>query len=223
MTKITEIPKIERPREKLIDRGAQSLKDEELLAVLLGSGVEGKNVIEVSKEILQKYPKAKLLKLSFEELSSIKGIGQAKACSILAAQEFIKRGLAVRDDILPVINSVEDIIAQAIYMREKSREHFMVIYLNGRNEMIYKKPMFVGTLNANLVHPREIFSLAFEKSASSVVFAHNHPSGDPEPSQADLEINKRLVEAGKIMGIDVLDHIVITKGKVYSFKENNLM
>lgn len=223
MAKISDMPKVERPREKLISRGVKGLKDEELLAVLLGSGVEGKNVIEVSRDILNKYPKAKLLKLSFKELSLIKGIGQAKACSILAAQEFIKRGLAVRDEILPVINSVEDIIAQTVYMREKAREHFMVIYLNGRNEMIYKKPMFVGTLNANLVHPREIFSLALEKSAASVVFAHNHPSGDSEPSGADIEITKRLQEAGKIMGIDVLDHVIITKTKVFSFKENKLM
>jgi len=223
MQKISEMPKIERPRERLINNGAQNLKDEELLAVLLGSGVEGKNVIEVSRDILQKYPKAKLLKLGFKDLSQIKGIGQAKACMILAAQEFIKRGLSVKDGILPVINSVNDIVAQAIYMREKQREHFMVIYLNGRNEMIYKKPMFVGTLNANLVHPREIFALALQQNAASVIFVHNHPSGEAEPSQADFEITKRLVEAGRIMGIEALDHIIITKTKFFSFKENKLI
>jgi DNA repair protein RadC len=221
--KIKDLPKFERPREKLILKGPQNLKDEELLAILLGTGVEGKNVIEIAKQILRKYSKKRLLKMKYEDLSKIKGIGPAKACTILAAQELIKRALKIQDEILPIINSVKDVIAQAVYMRDKTREHFMVIYLNARNEMIFKKPMFIGTLNASLVHPREIFQEALKQNAASVILVHNHPSGDPEPSEDDLEVTKRLVEAGKIMGIDILDHVIITKTKFFSFKERNLL
>ena len=223
MTKIKDLPKIERPREKLIQKGSQNLKDEELLAILLGTGVEGKNVLEVARQILKKYSKKRLLKMKYEDLSKIKGIGPAKACVILAAQELIKRALEIQEETLPLIQSVKDVVAQAVYMREKTREHLMAIYLNARSEMIFKKPMFIGTLNANLVHPREIFAEALRQNAASVILAHNHPSGDAEPSEDDLEITKRLIEAGKIMGIDVLDHIIITKTKVFSFKEKKLI
>jgi len=222
--KIKDIPKIERPREKLAARGPQNLKDEELLAILLGTGVEGKNVIEIAKQILNKYSKKRLLKLTYSDLSKIKGIGPAKACTILAAIELVKRGLKIGEATLPIIQSTKDVMAQAVYLRDRTREHLMTIYLNARNEMVWKKQStFIGTLNANLVHPREIFNEALEHNASSVILVHNHPSGDPEPSQDDLEITKRITEAGKIMGIDVLDHIIITKTKIFSFKENKLI
>jgi len=221
--KIKDLAKIERPREKLIAKGSKNLKDEELLAILLGTGVKGKNVIEVAKQILNKYSKKRLLKMQYDDLSKIKGIGPAKACTILAAVELIKRALNVQEETLPIIESIKDVLAQAVYLRDKTREHFMVIYLNARNEMIFKKPMFIGTLNANLVHPREIFNEALKQNAASVILVHNHPSGDCEPSEDDLTITKRLIEAGKIMGIDVLDHIIITKTKIFSFKENRLI
>ena len=224
MGKIKDLPKIERPREKLITKGSQNLKDEELLAILLGTGIKGKNVVEVSRQILKKYSKKRLLQLDYKDLSKIKGIGSAKACTILAAQELIKRALKIQDETLPIINSVKDVVAQAVYLRDKTREHLMTIYLNARNEMVWKKQsMFIGTLNANLVHPREIFKEALEHNAASVILVHNHPSGDSEPSQDDMEITKRIVEAGKIMGIDVLDHIIMTKTKVFSFKEKKLI
>ena len=221
--KLKNLPRIERPREKLIAKGPANLKDEELLAILLGTGTEGKNVIEVAKQILNKYSKKRLLKLNYIDLSKIKGVGPAKACTILAAQELVKRELKIGEATLPIIRSTKDVIAQAVYMRDKTREHLMVIFLNARNEMIYKKPMFIGTLNANLVHPREIFQEALKQNAASVILVHNHPSGDAEPSQDDLEITKRIVEAGKIMGIDVLDHVIITKNKTFSFKEQRLL
>jgi len=222
--KIKDLAKIERPREKLIAKGPKNLKDEELLAILLGTGIEGKNVIEVAKQILSKYPKRKLLKLDYNDLSKIKGIGPAKACSILAAAELIKRAMEIKEETLPTIESVKDVVAQAVYLRDKSREHLMAIYLNARNEMVWKKQsVFIGTLNANLVHPREIFQGALEHNAASVILVHNHPSGDAEPSEDDLEITKRIIEAGKVMGIDVLDHVIITKNKVFSFKEKKLI
>jgi len=223
MTKIKDLSKSERPREKLISKGPKNLKDEELLAILLGTGIKGKNVIEVAKQILRKYSKKRLLQLDYKDLSEIKGVGSAKACTILASQELVKRALKVRDETLPIIKSVKDVVAQAVYMRDKTREHLMVIYLNARNEMIFKKPMFIGTLNANLVHPREIFQEALKQNSASVILTHNHPSGDSEPSEDDIKTTKRIVEAGKIMGIDVLDHVIITKTKIFSFKENKLI
>jgi len=221
--RIKDLPKIERPREKLISKGTQNLKDEELLAILLRTGREGKNVLELARQVLTKYPKKRLLKMQYEDLIKIKGINSAKACTILAAIELVKRALEKGEETLPIIRSTKDVIAQAVYMRDKTREHLMTIYLNARNEMIFKKPMFIGTLNANLVHPREIFQEALKQNAASVILVHNHPSGDPEPSQDDLEITKRILEAGKIMGIDVLDHVIITKNKIFSFKEKKLI
>jgi len=221
--KIKELPYAERPRERLMEKGAKNLKDSELLAILLGSGLKQKNVLKLAEEILAKHPKKKMLNSDFRELAKIEGIGRAKACLILAAQELVKRTLAVKEDTLPSIRSINDIIAQAVYLREKQREHFLVLYLNGRGEMIFKKPMFVGTLNANLVHPREIFAVALRQNAASVIFVHNHPSGNPEPSASDITINKRLVEAGKIMGIPVIDHIILTKTKYFSFKQRKLV
>ncbi|MCL5010641.1 MAG: DNA repair protein RadC [Patescibacteria group bacterium] len=221
--KIKELPLAERPREKLAERGAKNLKDSELLAILLGSGNKGKNVLCLAEEIFGKYSKKKLLNLDFGGLSAIKGIGAAKACAILAGQELVKRALAIKEETLPSIRNINDIIAQAVYLREKQREHFLVLYLNGRGEMIFKKPMFVGTLNANLIHPREIFALALGNKAASVIFVHNHPSGNPEPSPSDLAVNKRLVEAGKIMGVGVIDHIILTKTSFFSFKQKRLM
>jgi len=221
--KLKSLPKIERPREKLISKGTQNLKDEELLAILLGTGIEGKNVIEVAKQILRKYSKKRLLKLTYSDLSKIKGIGPAKACAILAAAELVKRALKIGEETLPVIRSTKDVIAQVGYLREKLREHLVALYLNARNEMLFRKHIFIGTLDANIAHPREIFAEALRQNAASVILVHNHPSGDPEPSKADLEITKRILEAGKIMGIDVLDHIIITKNKVFSFKEKKLI
>lgn len=223
MSKLKEIPRIERPREKLISKGPQNLKDEELLAILLGTGIEGKNVIEVAKQILNKYSKKRLLKLTYNDLSKIKGIGPAKACTILAAAELVKRALKMGEATLPVVLSTKDVIAQVGYLRNKLREHLVAIYLNARNEMLFRKHVFIGTLDANIAHPREIFAEALRQNAASIILVHNHPSGDPEPSKADLEITKRIVEAGKIMGIDVLDHIIITKTKVFSFKDKKLI
>jgi len=221
--KIKDLPKVERPREKLISKGPENLKDEELLAILLRTGREGKNVLDLAKQVLNKYSKKRLLKMRYEDLIEVKGINEAKACTILAAAELVKRALKIQDESLPIVSSVKDVILQVSYLREKTREHLMAIYLNARNELLFRKHVFVGTLNANLVHPREIFQEALKQNAASVILVHNHPSGDPEPSEDDLEITKRILEAGKIMGIDVLDHVIITKSKVFSFKERKLI
>ncbi|MBU4579942.1 DNA repair protein RadC [Patescibacteria group bacterium] len=223
MSKIKDLPKHERPREKLIEKGVENLRDGELMAILLRTGIKGKNVLKVSEEILSKFPKKKLLSLDFQELSKIKGIGNGKACLLLAAFELTKRALDVEDNNLPMINSAKDAVAQLQELRTAKKEHFAVLYLNARNQLVCKETISIGTLNASLVHPREVFKPAIDCLASSVILAHNHPSGDSEPSEDDLDLTKRMVEAGKILGIEVTDHVIISNLNSFSFKDKNLI
>lgn len=211
MVKIKNLPKHEQPREKLIEKGPDNLRDNELMAILLRTGVEGKDVMKVSAEILSKYPKKKLLALNYKDLAKIKGIGPGKACLLLAAFELTKRALEVEDNNLPTINSAKDAVAQLQELRTAKKEHFVVLYLNARNQLVYKETISIGTLNASLVHPREVFKPAIEHLAASIILAHNHPSGEVEASRADEKMTERLREAGKLLGIDVKDHIIITK------------
>ena len=224
MTKIKDIPKVDRPREKLIKSGPKFLKDHELFAILLGTGTKGKNVLEIAQDILSNFPKKKLLGLNFDQFKKINGIGPAKATQILAAFEFAKRVLEVdSSNTLPIIETTRDIIAQVSYLREHKKENFVVLYLTSRYELLAKETISVGTLNASLVHPREVFGPVAQYFASQVILAHNHPSGDSEPSEDDLLITTRLVESGKIMGIDVIDHIVVAKNNFFSFKDKGLI
>lgn len=221
--KIKDLPKIERPREKLIAKGAENLKDSELLAILLRTGTIGKNVIEIASQILSRYSKKRLLQMTYQDLSKISGIDSAKATTLLAAFELSKRALEVNDTNLPVISDAKDAVAQLSDMRDLKKEHLMVLYLNAKNQLIHKETISMGTLNANLVHPREVFEPALKYSAAQIIVAHNHPSGDPKPSEDDLEVTKRLTEAGKMMGIDVMDHVIVSKNSHFSFKEEKLL
>ena len=208
--KIKNLPKHERPREKLIEKGVENLRDNELMAILLRTGIEGKNVLKVSEEILKKFPKKKLLSLDFEKLSGIKGIGAGKACLLLSAFELTKRALDVEDNNLPTINNAKDAVAQLQELRTAKKEHFVVLYLNARNQLIHKETISVGTLNASLVHPREVFKPAIDCLASNIILAHNHPSGDVEASEEDIELTRRIKRAGDIIGIEVIQHIIIS-------------
>ena len=221
--KIKDLPKLDRPREKLIAKGAENLKDSELLAILLRTGTTGKNVIEIASQILAKYSKKRLMQMTYEDLSKINGIDSAKATTLLAAFELSKRALEVNDTNLPMITTAKDAVAQLSDMRELKKEHFVVLYLNAKNKLVHKETISMGTLNANLVHPREVFEPALKHSAAQIVVAHNHPSGDPKPSEDDLEITKRLTEAGKMMGIEVMDHVIVSKNSHFSFKEEKLL
>jgi len=218
MPKIKDLPKHEMPREKLIEKGVENLRDNELMAILLRTGIEGKDVMKVSGEILSKFPKKKLLSLDFETLSKIKGIGPGKACLLLAAFELTKRALEVEDNNLPTISSAKDAIAQLQELRTAKKEHFVVLYLNARNQLIKKETISIGTLNANLVHPREVFKPAIDCLATSIIVAHNHPSGDSQPSEADVDLTKRMMDAGRLLGIEILDHVVISNSNSFSFK-----
>jgi len=218
MKKISDIPDIDKPREKLVRRGASSLSDVELLAVIIGRGFPGKDVLQVASEIENKF-KENLDKIGYDELIKIDGIGEAKACQVLASFELARRYFGKKDvkitfptDVLPFVRDIVD----------KKQEHFVCITLNGANEVIGNRVVTVGLLNANQVHPREVFSDAIADRAASVILVHNHPSGNTEPSTDDSEITKRLKEAGEILGIKVHDHIIVSKSSYTSMKERGL-
>ncbi len=209
------------PREKLAEKGPAALKDYELMAILMRTGTSGKDVMQISKEILKKFPTKKLLALDYAKLSKINGIGPGKASLLLAAFELTKRALEVEDNNLPTINSAKDAMAQLQELRAAKKEHFVVLYLNARNQLIHKEAISVGTLNASLIHPREVFKPAVDHLAASVIVAHNHPSGDCEPSEDDLKVTEKLKEAGKIMGVEIIDHIIVTGSGFRGLKEQN--
>jgi len=219
--KIKDLPKVERPREKLIKYGPGKLSNSELLAILLRSGKKGTNVVTLANKILKKYKTENLSTLSYRELKNFDGLGPAKACEIVACFELGKRLL--KDKIANLYLKPEDIWKELKDLRNSKKEHFVVFYLDSRNREIKKETVSVGSLNANLVHPREVFEPAVKNLAAQVILAHNHPSGDPEPSEDDLEITKRLVEAGRILGIEIIDHIIVVKDTFFSFKDKELL
>jgi len=208
--KLTAIHPVLRPREKLQKLGPDGLKNYELLAILLNTGLPGLNVVELSQKILQKYSLADFWNLDFQSLSSIKGIGKAKASTMLAAKELLTRAKP-RESLSIEIHKSRDAVPLVSYLVDHKKEHLVVLYLNTKNEVIAQDVVSVGTLNGTVVHPREVFEPALRYHAASVILAHNHPSGDPTPSPEDRELTEQLVKAGAILGIDVLDHIVIAK------------
>ncbi len=221
--KIKDFPKSARPRERLIAKGAENLKDAELLAILLRTGREGKNVLEVASQILSEHSKKRLLQLKYEDLIRVKGIDSGKASTLLAAFELSRRALDVDDSSLSAISNIKEACAQLADIRKLQKEHFVALYLNARNQLVHKETIFIGTLNASLVHPREVFELAIQHRVASVIIAHNHPSGDPEPSQDNRKITKRLVEAGELLGIELQDHIIVAKSGYFSFRQEHLI
>ena len=219
MKHIKDIPDFERPREKLAAKGPEALSDSELLAVLIGSGIKGKDVFQVARAILRKLDKNKE-KIDVKSLASIEGVGFARACQIVASFELARRRLLKES---PVIQKAEDVLPLISYIADKKQEYFICLSLNGANEVIGNRVVTVGLLNANQVHPREVFVDAISDRAASIILAHNHPSGVLRPSREDIATTRQLVEAGKILGIYVLDHLIITKKGHLSFKERGFM
>ena len=218
---IKQLPRVDRPREKLIKYGPGKLNNSELLAILLRTGKRGENVVEMARKILQKFGSQGLHNATFKDLVQHVGLGPAKACEIVACFELGKRLLKDKKAVL--IMSAQDVWQQMADIRDNKKEHFVVFYLDTRNQQIKREIISVGTLNASLVHPREVFEPAIRHNAAHIIIAHNHPSGDPEPSQEDLVLTRRLTEAGKILGIELLDHVIITQYQWLSLKERSLI
>ena len=213
----------ELPRERLVRLGPQALKDQELLAVALGTGYRGRHVMELAEGILADYPKESLVDMDLGQLSRIKGLGKAKAGVLVAAFELARRGLHKGLGVRPVISSPGDALSMLSDIKDQQREHFLCLYLNARNQVIHKEVVSIGSLSSAIVHPREVFRTAVAQAAASVILAHNHPSGDVSPSQDDINLTRRLVQAGEIMGIDVLDHLIIGSDDFISLKERGLI
>lgn len=222
-TRIEGVADVDLPREKLERVGADALKNEELLAILLRTGYEGRNVLSVAKRVLDRYPCDQLVRMSLEELLAIKGIGRAKASVLVAAFELARRAFDRDVGIAPTISAPRDILPIIADIKDHRKEHFVALFLNGRNQVIRREDVSIGSMSQTLVHPREVFAPAVGSAASAVVLAHNHPSGEVNPSQHDLELTRRMVQAGEIMGIEVLDHVIIASRAFLSFKEMGMM
>lgn len=224
------VPPDERPRERLVRLGAEQLSDAELVAILLGTGVKGHSVIELARDLLHHcemktpgHPLQSLLRLQGLEIKqAVPGIGTAKLCQLQAA---LQLGLRAGSTPLPRVDlgsprSVFEYLAPQFSRLDQ--EKFLVILLTAKNQVIDVESVSVGTLTASLVHPREIFKVAIRRSAHAIILAHNHPSGDPTPSREDREVTMRLIQVGKLIGIEVLDHIVMGDGRYVSFRERGL-
>lgn len=225
---IKDLPEGERPRERLLKYGAENLTDAELLAIIIRTGSRSETAVNLSQRLLLGEKGVNglrfLVEASIEELGKIKGIGIAKAAQIKAAIEIGKRLASLSQSERPVIKypgDVRNLLMEE--MRYLDKEYFKIILLNIKNQVIHVEDVSVGSLNSSIVHPREIFKIAIRRSSAALILVHNHPSGDPTPSGEDVEITRRLVESGKLLGIDVLDHVIIGDGRYTSLKEKGLI
>ncbi len=221
---VHDLPLSERPRERLNKFGAEALSVPELLALVLGRGTKGKSVIATSQELMQRFGNLKnLANASLAELSAISGIGPAKASQIKAVFELAKRTGEPADTTTDtVVKSPADVIrAVKNELKGKKKEHFMVLSLDTRNHLIASRIISMGSLDTSIAHPREVFLEAISNIAASVIFVHNHPSGNPEPSENDIKLTRKLIEVGKLLDIEVLDHIVVCDKEYISMKAKN--
>jgi DNA repair protein RadC len=218
MKKIRELPRFSRPREKLKERGPSALTDAELVASILGRGSPGYEVMSIAEKVAEIIAE-KRGQFILDDLADVAGIGHAKACQIVAGFELARRyvlpdaiKIAGVQDVLPLLQGIAD----------KQQEHFVCISLNGANEVIQKRIVTVGLLDRSQIHPREVFADVIADRAASVILAHNHPSGELRPSDADLRMHHQLVEASRILGIRIFDHLIIARKGYFSFGEQGL-
>ena len=221
-----ELPPEDRPREKLIKNGAAALTDSELLAILIGSGTPEKSALDIARDLTADNGILNNIAIvhDVKELAKTKGLGRAKASIIIAALELGRRIASAEPLLRDSITSPEDGVALLMpRLRYEAKEHFLVVLLNSKNKVLEIKQISEGSLNSSVVHPREVFAPAVLHHAAAILTAHNHPSGDPTPSKEDKDLTNTLVQAGKYMGIPVLDHIIIGDARYFSFKEHSYL
>jgi DNA repair protein RadC len=220
---IKNVPEAERPRERLLARGVSSLSAVELVTVILGNGMQGASVGELSANVFSKFGDLSSIgKLSVEEMLSIKGIGLAKACKLVAVFEVARRfssGSIIKRHELKSTKDVYSFVKPYIISRQK--EHFIVVCLDARRRFLGVDNISIGTVNQSLVHPREVFKPAINRNASYVVLVHNHPSGDVNPSLDDINTTERLVDAARMIGIPIIDHVIVSDEGYLSLKDNS--
>lgn len=222
---IHDLPAAERPRERLQKLGAENLSVQEILALILGRGVAGESVMVTAQRLLSRFGSVKgIASASLEELTTVKGIGLAKASQLKAAFELAnKLDKDSETTSQPLVRTPEEAAREVRgSLKDKKKEHFWVLLLDARSRLINRAEVSVGSLDSTIVHPREVFKEALAASAASVIFIHNHPSGDPQPSEDDIKLTKRLAEVGEIMGIEVVDHVIIGGKKFFSLKREGL-
>lgn len=222
---LREIPSDERPRERMLRNGPQALSNAEMLAILIRTGTYAESAVRLSERILKEAGGLRNLSdMSLEQLTTVKGVGPAKAMQIQAGIELGRRIAKSSFEDRTVIRSPGDVAAYVTEeLRYLQKEHFVCLFLNTKNQIIGQETLSVGSLNASIVHPREVFRSAIKRSSASIICVHNHPSGDPTPSPEDIQLTARLSEAGEIIGIDVLDHVIIGDRSFVSLKEKGLM
>lgn len=225
---IHDLPINERPRERIQLHGEQSLSAQELLAVILGRGISGESVMVTGQRLLSQFGSLEgIANASLQDLITVKGLGPAKACQIKACFEIARRirvvpGNEAKKRGKHSVSSEEIASLVRGKITNFKKEHFILLSFDTRNNLISTDIVSVGTLNASLVHPREVFDIAIRRHSVWIVVAHNHPSGDPDPSSEDIKVTERITEAGRLMGIEVLDHVIITENGYYSFREQGL-
>ncbi|MBR3458367.1 MAG: DNA repair protein RadC [Selenomonadaceae bacterium] len=224
---VRDLPVDERPREKLMMSGAACLSNVELLAVLLRTGTREHSVLRVAEQVLARYKDvglAAMMSMSVSELSDVRGVGAAKAATILAAVELGRRLSQKAAEKVEIVHGPEDAAHYAMpRFRFEQKEHFAVMLLNTKNHILGLAEISVGSLSASIVHPREVFRAAIRYAAAAMILLHNHPSGDPSPSREDIQVTHRMVKAGQIMDIPVLDHIILGDNRFVSLKEKGIL
>ena len=216
MGKLKDIPKIDRPRERFLEKGSDALSKSELLAILISSGIKGKNVKQLSEQVVRKFGK-KFLNITVNDLLEVPGIGKAKALQIVSALALVKRFYEELEPKDNVVLSAQDAVSLTSEIRNKKKEYLVCLYLNARNALLKKEIISIGILDKSIIHPREIFGPAIELRAAKVILLHNHPSGDVKPSTQDIEVVNKILEAGKIIGVNVIDFIIVSDVDVHSF------
>jgi len=219
--RMKDMPLSSRPREKLLIKGSENLSDEELIALLLGTGSRTHNALSLSKALLKQYPLTQLSQTTCSSLSKLSGIGASKATRVMAAVEIGRRVFAPSSLTTIVIRSTQDALAQLKDIVGKKQEYLVVFYLNARYELLQKEVVGIGSLNSMIITPKEIFGHAMQTPCASIIIAHNHPSGDPTPSDDDIVFTDRIHKAGEVMGITMLDHLIVGRGGFFSFRDEN--
>jgi len=220
--KIKDIPDKDRPRERLKEQGAEALSDSELLAIILQTGTKKENAVDMSNRLISTYGLHQLSDCTLEELQEIDGIGFAKACQIRALFELNKRFTLSRNDNKKILSAKDAYIIGLAYLGSSANEKFMALHLDSKYNLIDKEIVSSGDVESTSTHPREVFRGAIKRNAVFIIIMHNHPTNDPTPSPEDKEVTERLRETGKIVGIDLLDHIIVCKDSYYSFKEGKI-
>lgn len=228
---IKDLPVPERPRERMVVLGERALSIQELIAIVLGKGIRGESVLTTAQNLLSQFGSLNgLCEASFEDLQSVRGLGFAKACQVKACLEIARRislneQVLIKDASRRVSIISPEILAPLLRDRvgDFKKEHCVVASFDIRNKLIGIDTVGVGILNANLIHPREVFSTAISRHAAAIIISHNHPSGESEPSDEDVLVTERLVSSGRVVGIEVMDHVIVTKSDFYSFKEHGLL